>query len=74
MLSLHLEKLGAHALPPSVDSGPGGLKGVGAWVSQDDSDCSGVAKHDLVLGSSRPIGAGPTVAAQVRQSFDSTAQ
>ena len=37
-------------LPSSLPARPHNLQGDGSRLSQDDSDCSRVVRHDLVLG------------------------
>ena len=42
-------------LSTSGDSGPSGHQGVGLGLPQNDSNCTGVAQHALVLGSGQLI-------------------
>ena len=46
----------------NISPRPGGLQGSRPRLPTDDSDCPGMAKYALVLGSSQPVGPSSTVA------------
>ena len=63
-LSLPWEDLDAYALPPAAILGKSGGEVAGLPMQENDFDCSGVAQHALVLGSSGYIHPNPTEATQ----------
>ena len=69
-----LEKPGHVPLPPSVSDGEGGQQAVRPLVSQSNPDCSGMAKHALVLGPSGAVGHGSSLSSTPSRSSDPTFQ
>ena len=69
-LSLPWQDLDVYAFPPQ----PSDLQGSGSGVSQDDSHCSRLAQHGLVLGPSQSVSADSIQPAAAKGSGDSTVQ
>ena len=69
-----LGKPGHVPLPPSVSDGEGGQQAVRPLVSQSNPDCSGMAKHALVLGPSGAVGHGSSLSSTPSRSSDPTFQ
>ena len=67
-------KSGPICLPTSSHLGQSGGEVAGLPMQQDHSDCSRVAQHALVLGSSGNVQSDPFVSAQPAQSGNSTFQ
>ena len=61
-------------LPTSSHFGQSGGEATGLTLQENHSDCSGVAQHALVLGSSDHVQSDPTEPAQSAQSVDTTFQ
>ena len=61
-------------LPTSSHLGQSGEEAAGLPLQQNYTDCTGVAQHALVLGSSGHVQSDPIVSAQSAQSGDSTIQ
>ena len=59
-----LGRSGPICLPTSSHLGPSGGKAAGLPIQQNHTDCTGVAQHALVLGSSGYVQSDPTVPAQ----------
>ena len=55
-----LGESGCIRLSPSLSAQPGDLKDYGSGLSQDNSDSSRLAQHDLVLGPGQSLRADPT--------------
>ena len=69
-----LGKPGHVPLSPSVSDGEGGQQAVRPLVSQSNPDCSGMAKHALVLGPSGAVGHGSSLSSTPSRSSDPTFQ
>ena len=67
-------KSGCLRLPSSFPARPSNLKGDGSRLSKNDSDCSRVAQHALVLGPGQSIGSDPLQAPTAEGSGDTTLQ
>ena len=61
-------------LPTSNHLGQSGGEVAGLPMQQSHSDCTGVAQHALVLGSSGHVQSNPTVSAHLARLTDSTIQ
>ena len=61
-------------LPSSFTARPSNLQGDGSRLSQNDSDCSRVAQHAMVLGPSQSIGSDSLQAPPAKGSGDTTLQ
>ena len=73
-LSLSWENLDPYAFPPAAILLQSGGEVAGLPMQQDNSDCSRVAQHALVLGSSDNVQSDPFLSAQPAQSGISTFQ
>ena len=73
-LSLPWENLNAYAFPPVSLPGQVISKLMDQGLSQNDSDCSRVAQHALVLGPGQSIGSDPLQAPTAEGSGDTTLQ
>ena len=51
-----MEEPGCLCLSPGLSTQPNNLQGDGSGLSQNDSNCSRVAQHALVLGPSQSVG------------------
>ena len=65
---------GRVCLSSGMPSQPSGFQGGGSGLSQNDSSCSRVAQHALVLGPSQPFSSDPLSTASARGSGDSAVQ
>ena len=73
-LSLQWEDLDAYAFPPAAILGKVVEKLQDSPLQENHSDCSGVAQHALVWGSSDHVQSDPTEPAQSAQPIDTTFQ
>ena len=69
-----LGRSGPICLPTNSHFGQSGGEVAGLPMQQNHIDCTGVAQHALVLGSSGHVQSDPTVSAQSAQSGDSAVQ
>ena len=68
------ESSGPICLPTNIHLGQSGAEVAGLPMQHNNSDCTGLAQHALVLGPSGHVQSDPTVPAQSAQSGDSTIQ
>ena len=59
---------GRLCLPSSLPTQPSNLQGGGSRLSQNDSDCSRMAQHALVLGPGQSISSHPLQAPSTKGS------
>ena len=59
---------------PGLSTQPSNLQGDGSGLSQNDSDCSRVAQHALVLGPGQSVGSDSLQASAAKGSGDATFQ
>ena len=69
-----LAESGRVCLPSCLSSQPGDLQSGGSGLSKDDSHCSRLAQHALVLGSGQPVSADSVQSPSAKGSGDSTIQ
>ena len=72
--ALSLGESGCLCLPSSLSAQPSNLQDDGSRLSQNDSDCSRVAQHALVLGPGQSISSDPLLAPTAKVSSDTTLQ
>ena len=65
---------GCLSLSTNLPSQPGSLQGDGPRLSQNDLNCTRLAKHALVLGSSQSVGADSLCSTSTARSGDTTIQ